>query len=420
MEISKPASNQVIQYQDNLVIEGTASIGQGHPDVAYIYVIDTSGSTGSDDGECGTVLDCVQDFFKEFHNATIQDGGAHYTAVINFNDFSDLQSSGFVDPNELELVQDSIDLGYSSGGTDCYAALQEATRLAELAANMTETTVVVFAGDGECNEASFTVQNYADELGATGAIVHSVAVGDSVECGISQGFASNDLSLIPQNGGRCTSVPDPHTLPTIIDDLIGAELTDLQVFVDGQDALSMMNNASSSVVLTDELPLAGAASLGFSMTLVADDDNELIDTMFLSPGAHQVCVQVTGNDTLGDSATVQECVDFVVSEEPSMAPSMAPSTMKPTSLSGDKKDKEDDPLVPLPTSDTPKNAESSSPPSSGVIAGAVVSACVGVTLLGFGVRSIYTRYSTGKEQMPHAHSGGEDEVVVPSSSAQIV
>ena len=199
-----------------------------------------------------------------------------------------------------------IDLGDSSGGTDCYAALQEATRLAELAVNMTETTVVVFAGDGECNEASSTVQLYADELGATGAIVHSVAVGDSVECGISKGFASNDLSLIPQNGGRCTSVPDPHTLPTIIDDLIGTELTDLQVFLDGQDALSMMNNASSSsVVLTDELPLAGAASLGFSMTLVADDE-----MMLLSPGAHQVCVQVTGNDTLGDSATVQECVDF--------------------------------------------------------------------------------------------------------------
>ena len=108
------------------------------------------------------------------------------------------------------------------------------------------------------------------------------------------------------------------------------------------------------------------------------------------------------------------------SEEPSMGPSVAPSTMKPTSFSGDKKDKEDDSLVPLPSSDTPKNSEGSSFPSSGVIASAVVSACVGVALLGFGMRFIYTRYSTGKEQMPRANSGGEDEVVVPSSSAQIV
>ena len=69
----------------DVLIEGTAHVGLGTPNVAYIYIIDLSASTADIDGPCGTVLQCVQDFFSFFHKETIQHGSAELVGVIDYD-----------------------------------------------------------------------------------------------------------------------------------------------------------------------------------------------------------------------------------------------------------------------------------------------------------------------------------------------
>ena len=147
--------------------------------------------------------------------------------TFNFDDIA-IVSATLQDPTET-TIEDAIYSGISSGVTNCADALLKAGMLAMHPSNTAGTTIVVFAGDGLCtddlgnNITSAEVRMAADLLGATGAIVHSVAVGDLVDC--DQG---NHLIDIPQNGGTCTSVPDPHTLPKLIDSLIGTTLKSLE------------------------------------------------------------------------------------------------------------------------------------------------------------------------------------------------
>lgn len=191
---------------------GTASVVPGPPDVTYIYVIDTSGSTSGDDdptdGGCGTILNCMQEFVYKFHQEAVSDGSAFMAAVINFDSYTsvtaDLQLvSGM---NETEF-NEAIFSGVSSGGTSCHDALDVAADLVVDPRNTAGSTVVVFVGDGQCNGYDDTFsEGYA--LLNTSAIVHSVAVGPSVDCTLS-------LNDIPANGGRCESVPDPDHLVRI-------------------------------------------------------------------------------------------------------------------------------------------------------------------------------------------------------------
>uniref|UniRef100_A0A7S1UPZ4 VWFA domain-containing protein n=1 Tax=Grammatophora oceanica TaxID=210454 RepID=A0A7S1UPZ4_9STRA len=304
--MSSPAVNSTFLTTETVAVNGSASVGLGVPDVAYIFVIDTSLSTDEPDGDCGTVLDCVQAFFSKLHREANKDGSAELLAVINFDDIAH-PSEGFLHPRKnSRKIEEEIAAGYPGGGTNCNDALLATTELVRSPKNTAGTTVVVFAGDGLCNEDYDPTA--ADELQRTGAIVHTVAVGDSVDCNISAttnydddtvgDYMENSLVDITQNGGVCTSVPDPETLPHIIDELIGTTLKAVKFQIDGGNYTHVPAGN-----LSDPLPREGATEVAFEMELPR-----------LAAGRHEICVRAAGEDSLGGWANIEDCHEFTVAE----------------------------------------------------------------------------------------------------------
>ena len=280
-------------------VQGSASIGLGEPDVAYIYIIDQSESTSSYDGPCGSVLDCVDAFFRNLNKEAISNGSAELAAVITFDDQAYLDAE-FQDPTNIAIEEAINATEYSSGFTNCTGALLKAAELVEDPSNTAETTIVVFAGDGLCNIDDHYLHWASMQLEKTGAIVHTVAVGDNVNCTVSE-YEENYMSDIPKNGGRCTSVADPHTLPDIIDDLIGTSLLSVELKVD-ESSYEKIDEG----YLSGALPQEGAIAVNFNMTVEG-----------LAVGQHEICVRATGNDTLGGPPQqLEDCHTVIVMPEP--------------------------------------------------------------------------------------------------------
>lgn len=282
-EFKVPASETDIDVD----VEGTASIGLGDPDATLIYVIDTSGSTGGGSGTgCAPVLTCEKQFFIALNNAAITDGSTDLVAVVNFGN-SAATPLGLTAPTNPS-VNATINGLTAAGGTNCAAGLSNALALATSGANTNGTTIVVFASDGFCNTGA-NVGPVAANLGAAGAIVHSVAVGTGSNCTTNGGTGS--LNQIPQNGGSCFQVPDPGNLPSIIQNLIGATLESLEIEVNG-GGQTPIDNAD----IDPDLPQDAAAMVDYATT-VAD----------LGPADHEICVTANGSDSTGGVAAVTQC-----------------------------------------------------------------------------------------------------------------
>lgn len=307
VDIESPAIKSEVVLGENetaleVSIKGQAHVGKGTADVGYIYIIDSSGSTGDQDGACGTTLDCVQAFFESLHEEVIADGSAEVVAVIDFDDYATV-TADFQDPLNDD-IEYAILRSSSGGGTACTLALEKAALLVLDPKNTAGTTVVVFAGDGWCNDGEEygqhssqgdNVTSSADILGATGAIVHSIAVGDNVDCD-----EGNDLHNIPRNGGKCFSIPEPDALPSIIDDLIGTSLEQIEVKVDGG-----YYKALSTSEVTEALPAEGAVAVGFEVS---------VGNLF--EGTHELCVRVTGADSIGGISQVEDCHSIAIKATP--------------------------------------------------------------------------------------------------------
>lgn len=310
LDISFPGFKSTVYLGDNettanVNVKGEAHVGKGAPDVAYIYIIDSSGSTDEYDGDCGSTLQCVQAFFEELHNETRTNGSAELVAVVDFDDEARVVAD-FQDPSSPQIL-DSIHYTYSGGGTACSHALEAATLLVHKQ-KQAGTTVVIFAGDGQCNggdEGGVTlvseeVTEAADLLGDSGAIVHSIAVGDNIDCDV-----GNDLVSIPRNGGHCFSIPEPKALPGIIDDLIGTELTNLEVSVDGGSYRGLGISETGGTVLPQE----GAVSVNFETAVRG-----------LAEDSHEICIRATGQDSIGGVSQAEDCHTVAIKPVPTAAP----------------------------------------------------------------------------------------------------
>lgn len=217
------------------------------------------------------------------------------------------------------------------------------------------------------------LQEAADILADTGAIVHTIAVGDSVECDTFETGDYNDyyyydsnnetytsgLGSIPRNGGRCTSVPEPHTLTHIIDDLIGTELVNLELKVDSGSYTDISSRSDPP------LPQNGSISVSF--------DTEVDG---LSLGEHMVCVRATGLDSMNGTATVEDCHMITIVPKDTSAPTPDQSTD-----SGFNR-----PAAATPA--FPNNSNSTSGKEKGIIA--AVAALVGMVLIS-GIISVVRR-----------------------------
>jgi hypothetical protein len=293
--LSPPDSTEfnvpVNQATINVNVNGTASVGLGAPDATIIYVIDVSGSTSSGGGTgCSPILQCEKNFFNNLNSAAIADGSVDLVGVVSFASGSStvLGLTAPANPAVTAAIN-----GLSAGGTtNCAAGLTDALSLVTSGSNTNGHNFVIFASDGLCNTGG-SVSTAANALGATGAVVHSVAIGSGSNCTSNGGTGT--LGQIPQNGGSCTAVPDPGMLPAIIQNLIGSHLNSLALQVDG-GAFSPIPNAQISL----PLPQPGAVSVTYGVV------NPTTVTG-LDPANHTLCVRANGSDVLGDVQDVTDC-----------------------------------------------------------------------------------------------------------------
>lgn len=231
----------------------------------------------------------MQKFVYALHQEAISDGSASLAAVINFDDAVNV-TADLQDVSNVAAIEDAIFAGEASGENYCQDALNEAAKLIADPRNTARTSVVVFVGDGECSTCGKGCSIDADyALADTNAIVHSVAVGESVDC-------KEALNDIPLNGGNCTSVPDPDTLIGIVDQLIGSDLLKVEMRVDG----GKYTEIPTIQLAGSELPAEAPAKTDFNVTLG------------LAVGSHEVCIRATGDDSLGGNDLVEDCKVFTV------------------------------------------------------------------------------------------------------------
>jgi len=277
----------------NVGVTGSASVGLGEPDASFIYIMDTSGSTGAGSGTgCSPILNCEKQFFVALNNAVAADGSTDEAGFITFDDAAhihDMQTAaGFQnftlpsDPNVASVINASV----TGGVTNCTDALNKALTL--VAASSNSVNNVVFASDGLCNSGG-SLAGAAAALAGTGAIVNSIAVGSGSNCTSNGGTGT--LNQIAANGGQCYQVPDPGDLPDLISNLIGSTLQSLSKQIDGGGFAGIPNGNISL-----PLPQPGAVSVNYT---------ESADS--LAPGDHTVCVKANGSDVLGGTANVTQC-----------------------------------------------------------------------------------------------------------------
>jgi hypothetical protein len=290
MEFIVPAGTTDI----NVNVDGTASVGQGDPDATIIIIGDRSGSTSVGTGTgCAPILSCEKIFFNNLTTAAINDGSTDLMAVASYGS-SASTDQGLVDPT-TNAITTAVNAWSAGGATNCEAGLANAQALNTSAANTNGTTIMVFASDGACNTGNQVAPTVA-AIAATGAIVHSVAIGSGSNCTSNGGTGT--LNQITANGGVCTAVPDPGNLPSIIQNLIGSSLDLLEIQVD----LGGFNTIPNSEI---SLPLPQPGAVGVTYGIV--NPTTLPN---LGPADHTVDVRATGSDVLGDQQSVTDAHTF--------------------------------------------------------------------------------------------------------------
>ena len=174
-------------------VTGSASVGLGEPDATFIYVIDTSGSTGTGGGTgCSPILECEKDFFTALNAAVAADGSTDEVGIVNYGDTADdsrhaqwlvaprwppePSSSCRSDPNVNTAINS---LSSASASTNCTNALQDALTLVNASSNSLNT--VLFASDGLCNARAATSPRRR-RAGRDRCHRPLVAIGDGSSC----------------------------------------------------------------------------------------------------------------------------------------------------------------------------------------------------------------------------------------------
>ncbi len=269
----------------DVTVNGTASVGQGTPDVTLIYVVDVSGST-SGGGNCGlggseSILDCEVAALNSYTSAALAGGSVDEIGIVFFDSgayVADMQpAAGHQNFTASAGDVASVLASESPGsGTDFSAALFDANQLAGAASNT--YIFVLFLSDGLSNEnEDGAFASRATALNNAVTDVFTFAIGASSSC---TGGSSGDLADI----GPCTPTTTTN-LAADLPDLISTTLDEVRVFVDGVD--------QGAVPTVPPTPAAGPEAVTWSY--VAQD---------LTPGDHILCATATGHAEFPSSSPV--------------------------------------------------------------------------------------------------------------------
>jgi hypothetical protein len=290
-------------------VTGSASIGEGEPNVHWTYVIDVSGSAGA---PCAgtTVVGCERQAVLNLNAEVVADGSAVDVGVAIFGGnaaSADMSPDGgeqllsAPDSPNVGTVVNSVDIGtvgqftvrnVNSGQTNFTAGLQAA--LNSVAASAAASKNVVFLSDGGSNTGGGGFNAAVGALDAAGATIYSFAVGPASSC--AGGSDGTLQQMATATGGTCTAVPDPADLPDIITNVTATELTSVSLTVDAAP--------TAFDTLVPPPPFAGPGSTDFTAT-AADQ----------APGTHEVCASAVGLGPASDPAseqTVTRCESYDV------------------------------------------------------------------------------------------------------------
>lgn len=240
------------------------------PTVHYIYIMETSDSTRDKDGHCGTVLECLQAFLTDLHEFVAQETST--TTISSLIVFGDHDQVVYDQQNYNDFSLYDDDTIYSSGGNRCDLALRRASQM--------NPTVVIFAGDGVCDR---NVTNDATALGETGAVVHSIAVGDDSYC-------EKDFAHIPRNGGTCVSMPSSNHLSNM--------MLNNYLLTEKRDALQFKVDNGEYKAFSNYYDSDGAA---FSATLNLSKGTSHV--VCIRSEKEEKCVTITNDDSAIESKT---------------------------------------------------------------------------------------------------------------------
>ncbi len=327
IELSNPADGGVYP-PGPLLVEGFATIGETTPvaQTNLSYLVDVSGSSSDPGGGCGgdyngdaefdTVLDCEIAALLEVNELAISSGtvamvgagvfgtggaGADVEPGGGGEDWltgpsSDLDGDAMID---IEEVLRSIHYGEILEFTYHRVALETSygagleAMVPVLTADDQYRDILIMLSDGH-NNAEPTVFEVLPTLPAD-TIVHTFALGPKASCdGGKQLGSLRDIS--DATGGSCTEVPDVSDLPMVLPEVIAAQLTGLELRVDGE--LVGIDSIS------EPMPLEGPATFKYSTTLLD-----------LTPGVHELCATATGLDSLGTDS-VSECAEIRINTDP--------------------------------------------------------------------------------------------------------
>lgn len=325
----------------NVTVSGKASIGLELPekDTSLIYVIDTSGSTaGLAGGDCGPdqnpmdttnggedqIIDCEITAIKEL-NTQAQSSAILEAAVIGFAGNATIADVGpasgtqtFATPdadansnaaNDIGEVTMSIETAFAFGEdgqfnefsvsawdielTDYADAINQAQAVSGSASG--SDVIVAFLSDGAANGGDTVANALADNPG--NVVFHTFAIGGAASCASDPSSLGSLQDIADLTGGTCTEVSDPTTLPEILPELVGSELTEIKMSIDGGAFVALDNSE-----ITPDLPLPGPDMANYET--VAEN---------LAPGIHEICVMANGQD-FGGEGSVTECIEIEIKE----------------------------------------------------------------------------------------------------------
>lgn len=294
-------------------VAGTASIGEGNPNVLLVEVVDVSFSVTADcDG--GDILDCEKQALSNLNSSpgiqSVLDLGVVVYAAEGA--VADMTPGGGDDPitdpvanaGDVATVVNSIFHGTQAiffGGVDQFTHKEVSdvstnftvgldNALTVVNASAAQTKIVVFLSDGESNTGGAGFNDAVDAIANADGTIYSFAVGADSSC---TGGTDGTLEYMAiTTGGTCTEVENPADLPDILPDLIGTTLDNVQVKVNGGDTPT-----ATDVVL----PADGPVTTNFDATASS-----------LGVGDHEICATATGSDMLVPQTTldVTECADI--------------------------------------------------------------------------------------------------------------
>jgi hypothetical protein len=298
------------QTSVDVPVGGTATVGTGAPNAAWIYVIDVSGSTSESCGAGGTILSCEKTAISTLNAAVVAGGSGVEVGVAAFSingvvaDMSAAPGSQLlVAPNDpgFPTVIASVNTNVigqftaqntGGPGTNYTAGLQAALTIVN--GSTAAQKNVVFLSDGFSNAGTVASFNTVlASLASAGAKIYPFALGPAVGC--SGGGTGTLDDMAAATGTTCVVVPDPLNLPDIVEDLTATSLDAVGLTIDG---------ASTSVALSAAVPAPGPVARTYSAT--AEDQ---------VAGSHEACATSTGTGPVGGigaTASTTRCETYDV------------------------------------------------------------------------------------------------------------